>query len=57
MAHTAATDRVCVDQGYSVITWWNGSFGDSTQITADQVRQNPLCQACLRHHPVYRVCE
>ena len=40
MGHTAATDRVCVDQGYSVITWWNGSFGDSTQITADQVRQN-----------------
>jgi len=40
MGHTAATDRVCVDQGYSVITWWNGSFGDASQITADQVRQN-----------------
>jgi peptidoglycan/xylan/chitin deacetylase (PgdA/CDA1 family) len=40
MGHTAATDRVCVDQGYSVISWWNGSFGDSTQITADQVRRN-----------------
>jgi peptidoglycan/xylan/chitin deacetylase (PgdA/CDA1 family) len=40
MGHTPATDRVCVDQGYSVITWWNGSFGDATQITADQVRQN-----------------
>jgi len=40
MGHTAATDRVCVDQGYSVITWWNGSLGDASQITADQVRQN-----------------
>ena len=40
MGHTPATDRVCVDQGYSVITWWNGSFGDATQITADQIRQN-----------------
>jgi len=40
MGHTAATDRVCVDQGYSVITWWNGSFGDATQLTADQIRQN-----------------
>ena len=39
MGHTGATDRVCVDHGYSVITWWNGSFGDATQITADQVRQ------------------
>jgi len=40
MGHTPATDRVCVDQGYSVITWWNGSFGDATQIPADQIRQN-----------------
>ena len=40
MGHTAATDRICVDRGYSVITWWNGSFGDATQLTADQVRQN-----------------
>jgi len=40
MGHTPATDRVCVDQGYSVITWWNGSFGDATQLTADQIRQN-----------------
>lgn len=23
-----------------MITWWNGSFGDSTQITAAQVRHN-----------------
>jgi hypothetical protein len=47
MGHTAATDRVCVDQGYSVITWWNGSFGDSTQITADQIRQN--AKDCREH--------
>jgi len=40
MGRTAATDRVCVEQGYSVITWWNGSFGDATQLTADQIRQN-----------------
>ena len=40
MGHTAATDRICVDRGYSVITWWNGSFGDSTEISQDQVRQN-----------------
>ena len=23
-----------------MITWWNGSFGDATQLTADQIRQN-----------------
>jgi hypothetical protein len=40
MGHTAGTDRICVDQGYSVITWWNGSFGDSTEISQDQIRQN-----------------
>ena len=40
MGHTAGTDRTCVDQGYSVITWWNGSFGDSTEISQDQIRQN-----------------
>ena len=40
MGHTAATDRICVDRGYSVITWWNGSFGDSTEISQDQVRQD-----------------
>jgi hypothetical protein len=40
LGHSAATDRVCVEQGYSVLTWWNGSFGDSTQLTADQVRRN-----------------
>src|SRR5664280_1008849 len=27
MGHTAATDRICVDQGSSVITWWNGLIG------------------------------
>ena len=49
MGHTAATDRVCVDQGYSVITWWNGSFGDSTQITADaQGRDAEPCQFVAR---------
>ncbi len=40
MGHSLATDRVCVDQGYSVLPGGNGSFGDATQITADQVRQN-----------------
>ena len=23
-----------------MITWWNGSFGDSTEISQDQIRQN-----------------
>ena len=40
MGHTGTTDRICVDQGYQVITWWNGTLGDSTEITPDQVRQN-----------------
>jgi len=40
VGHTAATDRICVDRGYSVITWWNGPFGDSTEISQDQVRQD-----------------
>jgi len=40
MAHNDATDQVAVDQGYPIICWWTGSFGDSTQITADQVLTN-----------------
>lgn len=40
MAHTDRTDRVAIDQGYSIICWWTGSFGDSTLITADQVLTN-----------------
>ena len=37
---TVATDDICVSEGYSVITWWTGSFGDSTEITARQVTDN-----------------
>jgi hypothetical protein len=40
MAHNDATDQVAVDQGYPIICWWTGSFGDSTLITADQVLTN-----------------
>ena len=50
MGHTAATDRICVDRGYSVITWWNGSFGDSTEISHDQVRQNAQGLPSGRQH-------
>jgi len=27
------------------------------RVVRDTHRRFPLCQACLRHHPVYRVCE
>jgi peptidoglycan/xylan/chitin deacetylase (PgdA/CDA1 family) len=40
MAHNDSTDQVAVDQGYPIICWWTGSFGDSTQITAEQVLAN-----------------
>jgi peptidoglycan/xylan/chitin deacetylase (PgdA/CDA1 family) len=40
MAHDHGTDGVAIDEGYPIICWWTGSFGDSTQITADQVRAN-----------------
>ena len=40
MARNGSTDQVVIDQGYPIICWWTGSFGDSTLITADQVLAN-----------------
>jgi peptidoglycan-N-acetylglucosamine deacetylase len=35
--HTPATDRIAADQGYTTITLWSGTIGDSRRITADQM--------------------
>ncbi len=40
MSHNEGTDQTAIDLGYPIICWWTGSFGDSTQITADQVLAN-----------------
>lgn len=36
----ARVDRLAADQGYWVSTMWNGSFGDSAQLTPSQVVAN-----------------
>jgi peptidoglycan/xylan/chitin deacetylase (PgdA/CDA1 family) len=36
-AHTPDTDRVAADQGYSTITLWSGTVGDSRPVTEEQL--------------------
>ncbi len=35
--HDARTDRIAADLGYTTVTLWNGSIGDSALLTSDQL--------------------
>jgi len=39
-ARNARTDNVATGEGYSVITWWTGSFGDAAVLTPAQILAN-----------------
>ena len=55
---TAPVDGIYPIRVTAVGVTFNGTlFTREQTLTGAVFHGGPLCQACLRHHPVYRVCE